>query len=218
MCKRRIGPADLDGWDPAWSPDGSSIALVRGHSRPSLRGAYVMGVDGSNLHEVSTLPSRGSGFAGLAWSPDGTQITWANETGGADPFQRDIWTVGLDGAPEVDVSNNAADEFFPAWSPDGTRLAYLRQSKAVFDAGNIINLNNLIVSSADGTSQVTLPENVTSFSPSWSPDGDHLLVVEPAPGPADQPRVVLMDAHTGDSVTLAVGAPSGNASFRSRPR
>ena len=77
----------------------------------------------------------------------------------------------------------------------------------------------MIVSSADGTKQVTLPESVTAFSPAWSSDGDHILVVEPASGPDGQPHVVLMEIHTPEnSVLLAVGAPSGSASFLSRSR
>ena len=88
--------------------------VVRNHNIASQRGAYVMATDGSGLRQLNKRPSRGSGFSGLSWSPNATEITFANETGGADPFQKDIWTVGLDGEPEVDISNDPADEFDPA--------------------------------------------------------------------------------------------------------
>ena len=115
--RTRIGPADLDGWDPAWSPDGRGIAFVHGHDDLAQRALYVIDPDGSNIRRLTTIPSRGSGFLAPVWSPSSDRLAFAAETADHDPFQKDIWIVELHGSPEIDVSNDPADETSRAGRP-----------------------------------------------------------------------------------------------------
>ena len=110
-ARTRIGPADLDGWDPAWSPDGRSHRVrPRPRGPRAARGSTSWTPTVRTSRRLTTIPSRGAGFLGPVWSPAGDRLAFAAETGGPDPFQKDIWVVGLDGSPEVDVSNDPADE------------------------------------------------------------------------------------------------------------
>jgi Tol biopolymer transport system component len=51
--RTRLGPATLDGWDAAWSPDGGRIAFTHGRDDPSKRALDVINLMGpaSNGHD-----------------------------------------------------------------------------------------------------------------------------------------------------------------------
>ena len=137
---------------PAWAPDGATIAFA---SMASLEGPVVIntvGIDGAGLREVASLPLsldfftnplRWEGFKSsilarspvktLAWSPDGAEIlTESNPMlrirtdGSAISFMR------LPGLPSgIAAAENLVDV---AWSPDKTRIAYdyRREDNQVF--------------------------------------------------------------------------------------
>jgi serine/threonine protein kinase/Tol biopolymer transport system component len=63
---------------PVWSPDGSSIAFVSSKNRTGHEfGVWLVNSDGSNLRNLST-----SGL-GIAWSPDGKFVYYADMSAGA---------------------------------------------------------------------------------------------------------------------------------------
>jgi dipeptidyl aminopeptidase/acylaminoacyl peptidase len=202
----RLGPATLDGWDPAWSPGGQSVAFAHGRDDPSTRSLDLIDADGTNLRQLTTIPSRGAGFANPAWSPVGDQIAFAAETGGSDPFQKDVWTVGLDGSTEVDRSNDPADEFGPGWSPDGSKLAWLREVTPGASRFHVV------VADLTRSAVAVLPQ-VVSTPPSWSPDGTLVLTVELATG-AGPGRLVAIDVHTGAEVVVLEAIPDDMGSWQ----
>jgi TolB protein len=203
----RLGSATLDGWDAAWSPDGQRIAFAHGRDDPSQRALDLIDAGGTNLRHLTTIPSRGAGFGTPVWSPDGSRIAFAAETAGADPFQKDIWTVGLGGAREVDLSDDPADELGPEWSPDGFRLAWLRESSPGTQRYRIV------VAEASGARATVLPQIVGSAPPLWSPDGGHVLAVELAAdgGPG---RLVAIDVRTRAEVVVIGVVPDDVGSWQ----
>jgi Tol biopolymer transport system component len=209
--RTRLGPATLDGWDAAWSPDGRRIAFAHGRADPSQRALDLIDADGSNLRRLTTIPSRGAGFGTPAWSPAGDRIAFAAETAGADPFQKDVWTVGPDGATEVDLSNNSADELGQAWSPDGSHLAWLRESPP--DAQQY----RIVVAEATGAGVTVLPPVVGSTPPLWSPDGSRVLAVERV-GTGGSGRLVAIDVRTGAEVVVVGQAPDDVGSWQPQQR
>jgi TolB protein len=99
---------------PAWSPDGTRIAL-------ELRGdeGHV------GMLDVATgaLTDFGPGFV-PKWSPDSTRLTFLRETSGAT----DIFVMRADGSDVVQLTDDTAFDTFPIWSPDGETILFMSAS------------------------------------------------------------------------------------------
>lgn len=109
-----------------YSPDGRQLLFGRvvadGHSCTKSSALFVVDVSGANLHQITP-----GGFCDDdgSWSPDGTQIAFANGPR--------IYTVHPDGTglaqvPLGDVpgaSNSWTGAGDVSWSPDGTKLVFL---------------------------------------------------------------------------------------------
>lgn len=94
------------------------------------------------------------------WSPDGTQIAWFSDEGGAyglnvaDQFGNDPRRYDFD---------DATFYYLPEWSPDGTRLAFTDTDYRVL----ILDLESGDLTHVD-TDRFAHPER--SMNPVWSPD------------------------------------------------
>ena len=118
--------------DPAWSPEGSRIAFV---AYGELRQDYkisVVNADGTGRRVL--IDTGNEVVAGLAWSPDGSQLFFFNLRG--------IYAVGEDGSglrmvtksrnsPPLppDGSRTAFVVSFLAVSPDGSRIAFVENAE-----------------------------------------------------------------------------------------
>jgi WD40 repeat protein len=148
------------GYDPAWSPDGKTIAFVSG----SLR---LVDADGSNARVIFT-PSAGYALEAPTWSPDGKKLAFAEYTcsGPAGCFFT-IATVNADGTGFSPIATGQD----PDWSPDGSRV--------VFYSGPFDNQpSDIYTVRPDGTGSQRLTfdgDNGWSAFPSWLPAGNKIL-------------------------------------------
>ncbi|MGB7923144.1 MAG: hypothetical protein WCF57_07860 [Pyrinomonadaceae bacterium] len=156
------------GTDPAWSPDGASIAFSS--YRQDNYEIYTMNANGSN---VKRLTYTDTAEGDPAWSSDGhliayggNYIQWRVDCGfmhtgreqdGADG--PNIFVMSSDGAEQRRLTSmgNSSD---PAWSPDGTHLVFVSRSHGYTQIFRI---------DANGQNQSTITwDNVQKASPSWS--------------------------------------------------
>jgi Tol biopolymer transport system component/uncharacterized protein YraI len=104
------------GYDPKYSPDGSSIAY------DALTGGnwdvFVMKADGSDVVQLTTDPHADYS---PDWSPDGSQLVFVSERDGWS----NLYVMNADGASQralIDTKDVAEES--PAWSPDGDKILF----------------------------------------------------------------------------------------------
>jgi Tol biopolymer transport system component len=125
----RDGPSDFD---PAWSPDGSSIAFDRLIPEEGSKvGIFLTDLEG-NVHPLAI--AEGGSNARPSWSPDGGQVVYESvrfEDWG-------IYVVNADGSGErrlagggVAAAAGITYAVNPVWSPDGTRIAFVGNTERI---------------------------------------------------------------------------------------
>ena len=105
--------------DPAWSPDGKSIAFFSDES-----GEYALHIvdqSGSGAAKKINLGNPPSFFYGPLWSPDSKKIAYTDK-------RLNLWYVDLDKGTPVKVATERFDDPTSAmnesWSPDSKWLTY----------------------------------------------------------------------------------------------
>jgi Tol biopolymer transport system component len=143
----------------AWSPSGDEIAFTTAYGD-----IYSVHLDGSGLTQL-TRSGGPCEDAAISWSPDGSQIAFARNCD--NPGERGIYVMNANGSdshliqrPPGLPDRRAVLEI--AWSPDARTLVYT-QNGSVYLIG------------VDGTDPRLLAD--LSSSPTWSPDGRAIAVV-----------------------------------------
>ncbi len=161
-------------WAPAWSPDGSAIAVGMGGSIWSIDPATGIASEltrGAKYHSSPT------------WSPDGRWIIYTADDGG-NTIQLEILNV------ETGESRPLTDDEFvyvdPVFSPDGSRVAYVSTAPSGYFnvyirsvQGGAWSGNEIAVSSDNnfGRSRLYFGDQDMHINPTWLPSGDELLLV-----------------------------------------
>jgi Tol biopolymer transport system component len=119
-----------DDWNPAWSPDGRSIAFSSTRdSRPDDRRIeiYVMEVAGQNVRRLTH--DHASDF-GPDWSPDGLRIAWSSED--LNTSDAEIYVMDADGRNARNLTNAPGDDRAPDWfDPAFSRPVSARNKRAL---------------------------------------------------------------------------------------
>lgn len=141
---------------PVWSPDGTQLVFGREHGDQGE--IWVMNADGSNQKKL-----EGIFGGGPRWSPDGTQIVFSSASTG----DSEIAVINADGSNQRQLTDNAAEDWWPSWSPDGTQIAFMSGRAGEFE---------IYVMNANGSEQQQLTNNkAENYRPIWSPDGDKII-------------------------------------------
>lgn len=171
----------VNGWSPAWSPDGRQLAFISEAGGGSL---YITGRDGSSAVAVKGLVPNGI----EAWSPDSQSLLFSARNSCA-ANDASLYLVGRDGATPKRLTETPA--FTGAWSPDGKKIAFATlTNEGTKLTGEIWTMN------ADGSGKVRIVsggtgKNNVAASPSWSPDGRLIAfstTFRPGIGAGDDPN------------------------------
>jgi hypothetical protein len=161
------------GSTPAWSPDGSQIAM--GRYTPDT--VYMADADGSHMHP---LGNAGAAASDPAWSPDGRRLAITIRPAVRSSY---IATCDLQGGDVRQLTTGEYRDQQAAWSPDGTRIVFVREDPAT-------SVRHLFAMKANGTGLVQLSSDVDDREPAWSPDGS--LIAFTGQGPTGERRVYLI--------------------------
>ena len=138
---------------PEISPDGSLIAFMRWTPASNQYQIWLIERDGGNPRRLFS----GTGWD-PTWSPDGKQVLFASDMGGAVQLYR----VDLDGNNVERISDLPAIRGRSDWSPQGLITTYSGESWK----------REIYVMQADGSqTQQVSPAGGNSQGPSFSPDG-----------------------------------------------
>jgi WD40 repeat protein len=161
------GPSAAD-----WSPDGSEVVV-------SMQGSLWRHRLGSRTAQQLTA---GPGYDHQPdWSPDGRRIAYASYRDDAV----ELWLLDLETGAARPITRNRAVNVDPRWSPDGRRLAFV--STAYEGRFHVFTVE---IEDGEPGEPLRLTEDNDSrlpryyysrfdhyLSPSWSPDGEEILLV-----------------------------------------
>jgi tricorn protease-like protein len=156
--------------EPAFSPDGRTIAFARGGDLYSVR------PDGSGQRRLTSGPELDSA---PVVSPNGKLVVF--ERRAASGTQADLYTVGATGGGLHQLSSGFGDDHSAEFSPDGREIVFVRGSAGP-EGGN----DDLVTvrPSGAGQSRLTFTRGVDEFAPSYFAGGIVYSRGESTPGPA----------------------------------
>ena len=152
------------GFAPAWSPDGTRVALQEGSD------IWTVAPDGSDRQllaagdELLTAP---------AWSPDGGHIVAVHQ---ADALaDTELMVMPSEEGPlgvKTLITDSPGNEDTPAWSPDGTMIAYSYHICGDGGCGSRIAVYDIGAAARRFVTRKIFANEVT---PDWSPDSSSIV-------------------------------------------
>jgi Tol biopolymer transport system component len=169
---------------PAWSPDGSQLAVVS--DRDGAPDIWVMNSDGSDPTNITRDSAKDHS---PAWSPDGQWIAFASVR---DALYWELYLIRPDGSDLQRLTWwEDASDLWPTWSPDGTRLAFASKRDGNWE---------IYTMDRNGSNLVRLTDHPGDDTrPAWSPEGSRIAFESTRDGYAE---IYVLPVAGGEAVNL----------------
>ncbi len=163
---------DMSGVEPIWSPDGLQIFFTALHDW----NFYVVDVPADPTTGGSEPRRFARNVISPSWSPDGSQMTFVTWRGN----NADIYVMDNDGGNWRQLTNDPAEDNYPAWRPTRNDTAQLVPQTQSGNGAPIAFISDrdgygngeIYVMNADGSDQTRLTfDPQWNGTPDWSPDG-----------------------------------------------
>ena len=182
---RQLTNARKSSMQPAWSPDGGSLAFIS--DRDGKRQLYRIAIAGG---EAEKLTSTEDGIGNFAWSPKGDQVAFTTPDAVTDAMkQRDHqWgEIRIEDEDQryshlhvLDLSSKSVKRLTEGtfmvgsfdWSPDGARIAF--DHRITSDPADGISADISVVTLATGAREAIVTQAGPDSNPQWSPDGSQI--------------------------------------------
>ncbi|HEX6291057.1 MAG TPA: hypothetical protein VFZ66_17870 [Herpetosiphonaceae bacterium] len=202
-------PLNVRASNPAWSPDGATLAftvisLAQQGRELIEHGHHICGLDrqtGQGRELVARVP-RTTVLDEVAWTPDSRALLMLRyEQDGINEIVRHELATGKD---ETVLAPQAALVRSPIVAPDGTRVAYIQ-----IDRGDDGPMPLLMIAQSNGQQPQPITPSSPAFAliaaPRWSPDGRQILftAARTASATATAPDRSLLDSLAGVGASVA---------------
>ena len=154
---------DLD-FGPAFSPDGSTVAFVRGIVAGVVEDLYLVAAAGG---APKRLTFDNCFIEGITWTPDGRDIVFSSLRGGSST----LWRISASGGTPRPVPGVGVDALLPSISSKGNQLVYQQVSPGKL---NIWRLNLRDEKHRQGQPAEVISGKGGSGRPHFSPDGKRI--------------------------------------------
>lgn len=147
--------------DPAWSPDGKSVAYFS--DRDGEYDLYISPQDGVGSVRKIKLGQDNAYYYDLTWSPDSKKLAFSDQ-------KLQLWEVNLEATnprPVKIATNSFSRSFDVAWSPDSRWLAFTKLRPNFMNAVFVYSL-------ASGDTHPITEGLGNAESPRFDPDGKYL--------------------------------------------
>jgi Tol biopolymer transport system component len=204
---RHIAPCEppkcLSHWEPAWSPNGSKLAISTASGPltdfgPARFGIAIVDVSEGHVHPIVDHPA-GQGQDHFArWSPDGHRLVFWRERSAEDgSIQTAIFIVNRDGSHlhRLTPWNMLAGE--PDWAPHKALIVFCTRPLLDFPAAAESELYTMRPNGSHVHGLTSFgPDGPRATQPRWTPNGKAILYTRL--GQAELPRHIWALTADGD--------------------
>jgi Tol biopolymer transport system component/DNA-binding winged helix-turn-helix (wHTH) protein len=160
--RQLTSPTDQEvDYSPAFSPDGSMVAFVRGILAGAVEDLYVVPAAGGVPRRLTFDKTWIKGSP--TWTPDGREIVFSSARGGL----ASLWRISASGGTPRPVAGVGVIATDPSISPKGNQLVY----KQTYIKEKILRVNLKDEKHAEDLPAVLNLKKGRNWRPNFSPDG-----------------------------------------------